>query len=382
MSWAIWITGLPASGKSALARAVVETLRAEGEPVVRLELDAMRRIVTPSPTYSDAERAVVYRALVWVAVALTGAGVPVVIDATAHRREWRDLARASIRDFAEVQVQCPLSVCREREARRREGNAPRAIYARAGLPGATVPGVDVPYEPALAPELTVDTERTPVAEGAGRIVALARTLARTPRPAAAAMPARWAVWITGLPGSGKSTLAARAAQALHAAGVEVRVLALDDARRFVLDGRRPAGREEEILHRTLVYAAKRLTEAGVPVIIDATAPRRRWRELARELIGHFAEVQLLCPRHVCARRERAARWGLTGDNGRTARPGHARGEGPDITLEYEASLQPQLVIHTDIEDPSTAAGSVVLLARGLHAITAQREEPTWLTTKR
>ena len=33
MSWAIWITGLPGSGKSVLARAAAETLRARGVPV-------------------------------------------------------------------------------------------------------------------------------------------------------------------------------------------------------------------------------------------------------------------------------------------------------------------------------------------------------------
>ena len=91
MSWAIWITGLPASGKSVLARAAAAELRAGGDAVVVLELGEIRKFLTPSPTYTDTERDVVYRALVYMATALTTSGTPVTIDATAHRRAWRDL---------------------------------------------------------------------------------------------------------------------------------------------------------------------------------------------------------------------------------------------------------------------------------------------------
>jgi adenylylsulfate kinase len=115
MTWAVWITGLPGSGKSAIARAAVEAISTASAPVGLLELDEMRRLVTPAPVYSDAERDLVYRALVFVASTVVDAGVPVIIDATAHRRAWRDLARAVIPYFAEVQLTCPLDVCRTRE---------------------------------------------------------------------------------------------------------------------------------------------------------------------------------------------------------------------------------------------------------------------------
>jgi len=185
MSWAIWITGPPGSGKTAIARAAADLLRDRGEPVRVLELDAIRQKVTPRPQYTDAERELVYRALAWMASVLVEAGVPVIVDATAHRRVWRDIARATIRRFAEVQLLCPLDVCRERERTRASGHAPEGIYARAGQPGATVPGVDVPYEPALTPELVIDTTVDDIRSAAARVAALAERLART-----AADPAR------------------------------------------------------------------------------------------------------------------------------------------------------------------------------------------------
>jgi len=176
MAWAIWITGPPGSGKTTLARGVAATLGAEGLPVKVLELDEIRKAITPEPSYTDAERDVVYRALAYMAKLCVEAGIPVLVDATAHRRVWRQLARRLVPIFAEVQLRCPQEVCRERERHRRRGHAPGGIYARAGRPGATVPGVDVAYEPSPDAELTLDTGATEKTEQIAAIVALARQL--------------------------------------------------------------------------------------------------------------------------------------------------------------------------------------------------------------
>src|SRR5262249_18010982 len=89
MSWAVWITGRPGSGKTAIAAAAAELLRERGVPVRVLELDAIRAHLVPAPEYSEAERELVYRALGYIAARLTDAAVPVIVDATAHRRRWR-----------------------------------------------------------------------------------------------------------------------------------------------------------------------------------------------------------------------------------------------------------------------------------------------------
>jgi len=376
MSWAIWITGLPASGKSVLARAAAAELRAGGDGVVVLELDEIRKIVTPSPTYSDTERDVVYHALVYMAAALTESGTPVIIDATAHRRAWRELARRLIPRFAEVQLVCPLEVCRERERQRMHDHAPREIYARAGRPGALVPGVDVPYEPALRAELTVDTRLEASSIAVRRIVAHARQLADSPGPGTGAPPAGWAIWITGLPGSGKTTLARGAAEALAARSIRVRVLELAEVRRALLGDHPESDVTREIVYRALAYTAKLLTEAGVAVIVDATSPRRAWRMLARDLITHFAEVQLVCPREICFDRERATRWGL-GLQQSVARSSRPPTDALDIVLDYEQALCPELTLHTDIQSLPRAQDELLRLAHRLHrAVTVEAYGPS------
>ena len=49
MSFAIWITGLPASGKSTITEALQPRLEAAGLQVEVLESDTLRRLLTPSP---------------------------------------------------------------------------------------------------------------------------------------------------------------------------------------------------------------------------------------------------------------------------------------------------------------------------------------------
>jgi adenylylsulfate kinase len=310
--------------------------------------------VTPHPTYAESEREIVYRSLVFAAAALTEAGVPVIVDATAHRRAWRDLALDSIARFAEVQLDCPVDVARAREAARESGAAPRAIYAAAAAPGATVPGVNVPYERALSPELVVDTASEDAAAAGARIATLGLTLGPATRQPDA--PGGAVVWLTGPPGSGKTTLATRTAERLAADGIAVAILEWAELRALVLTSAWVAESHEEIAHRALAYTARLLADAGLVVVVDATAPRRAWRARAREIAGAFAEVQLVCPAHVCLDRERAVRWRPHGGTTTAA---------PDLAVEYEYSLNPDLLLDTETRSEWTAAEDLVGFARRL-----------------
>jgi adenylylsulfate kinase len=151
---AIWITGLPGSGKSTLADALNEVR----PDFIVLRMDDLRKVVTPEPTYSDAERDMVYRSLVYLARKLTEAGRDVIIDATGNMRKWRDLARSLIPRYAEVYLKCSVEECAQRERSRRESRgAPKDIYLK-GEKGWPVPGVNAPYEEPLNPEIVIGPE--------------------------------------------------------------------------------------------------------------------------------------------------------------------------------------------------------------------------------
>jgi adenylylsulfate kinase len=170
MAWVAWLTGLPGSGKSSVGREVARRLKERGVRVRVLELDEIRMVVTPSPRYTAEEREVVYRALAYMAWLLCNEGVSVIIDATAHRRQFRDTARALIPAFAEIFLRASLQTCRARAGHRHDGHAPADVYGQAGREGSTVPGVDEVYEPPLHPELVLDTEELQSAQAADRVV--------------------------------------------------------------------------------------------------------------------------------------------------------------------------------------------------------------------
>lgn len=162
-AFAVWLTGLPASGKSTIARALSALLAARGVRVVVLESDDVRRLFTPKPRYDAPERDRFYGALADLARLLAGDGVPVLVAATANFRAYRDRARAGIPRFLEVFVDCPLPVCRARD--------PKGIYHRADAGSApNVPGVSATYEPPLRPEVVVDGARDPAGKSARAIL--------------------------------------------------------------------------------------------------------------------------------------------------------------------------------------------------------------------
>ena len=152
--FAVWITGLPSSGKSSITRELAASLNREGISPALLESDAVRAVLTPEPTYVQEERDRFYLQLTELGALLVRQGIPVIFDATANRREYRDHARSRITRFAEVFVNCTVDICKERD--------PKGIYAAAFRGTAkNVPGLQAEYEPPLAPEVTVDCRESP-----------------------------------------------------------------------------------------------------------------------------------------------------------------------------------------------------------------------------
>lgn len=159
--FAVWLTGLPASGKSSITRELAKRLHELRVPVVVLESDRLRNILTPDATYSPEERDRFYRAMALLGESITRNGVNVIFDATANRVAYRDYARKLIPKFVETYVRCPLELCMKRD--------PKAIYERARSGAAvTVPGFQSAYEPPSAPEITLDCEE--LVESAAEII--------------------------------------------------------------------------------------------------------------------------------------------------------------------------------------------------------------------
>lgn len=164
-AFAVWLTGLPASGKSVVASSLVRQLEARGVRTAVLESDVLRSFFSKEPDYDDRGREYFYGSIVLIGRVLAENGIAVIFDATANRRSYRDRARHQIPRFLEIYVDTPLEVCMQRD--------PKGIYRKAQTGGAQhVPGLQADYEPPVNPDLVIHGDKENPQDAASRIVQL------------------------------------------------------------------------------------------------------------------------------------------------------------------------------------------------------------------
>lgn len=165
----VWLTGLPASGKSTLAKGIAEWLRANDHAAVILDSDDLRQLLTPEPSYSEEERDWFYDVVAKLAALLADAGIVAVVAATANLRRYRDRARRLVERFVEIYVRADEVTRRERDE--------KGVYDVADEnPDNQVPGEGATYEPPLAAEIIVDTSRLDQTEALDAVLGGLKTL--------------------------------------------------------------------------------------------------------------------------------------------------------------------------------------------------------------
>ncbi len=167
LGFTVFLTGLSGAGKSTLAQHLVTSIEeAHKRPVTLLDGDVVREMLSSGLTFSKSDRDLNIRRIGYVAAEVTRHGGICVCAAIAPYRASRDEARRRVERygrFYEVHVSTPLTVCEQRDT--------KGLYARARrgeVKGFT--GVDDPFEPPQAAELSIDTSRTKHSDAVQRIV--------------------------------------------------------------------------------------------------------------------------------------------------------------------------------------------------------------------
>jgi adenylylsulfate kinase len=153
-SFAVWITGIPSSGKSSIAKALVKLLQKHGVPSQILETDEIRERIITSPKYTVEERDLVYRVMILTAEYLTRHGIGVILAATGYKRRYREEARRKLPNYFEAYVRCSLETAMKRDS--------KGLYARAKageIQG--LPGFQDHYEEPTQADIILDSEREP-----------------------------------------------------------------------------------------------------------------------------------------------------------------------------------------------------------------------------
>ena len=114
------VSGLPGTGKSYFCHQLTQRL-----PAVILESDALRKALFPSPSYSSAESAHLFRACHQLIESLLKKGIPLIFDATnlseLHREHLYSVAERLDVKLILVRVDAPPELVYQRLKARGEG---------------------------------------------------------------------------------------------------------------------------------------------------------------------------------------------------------------------------------------------------------------------
>jgi len=149
---AIWLTGIPASGKSTISILLRDYLQKNNMPVIILDGDEIRKTVSKDLGFSPQDRKEHNRRVIEIAKLLVKNNFTAIIPLISPYKETRDLARKEIPNFVEVYVKASLDTCIKRD--------PKGLYQKAKNGEITnLTGLQSPYEEPENPEVIVDTEK-------------------------------------------------------------------------------------------------------------------------------------------------------------------------------------------------------------------------------
>jgi len=163
IGFTLWFTGLPCSGKSAIADRLAAILKERGLRVERLDGDIVRQSLTRDLGFSKADRDENIRRVTFVAKLLARNGVAVLTSFVSPYREIRDESRREIEHFVEAYAKCSLDVCIARDVK---GMYQKAIEGKIK----EFTGISDPYEEPLNPEIVVETDKETLEESTQKVL--------------------------------------------------------------------------------------------------------------------------------------------------------------------------------------------------------------------
>ena len=158
----IWLTGLPCSGKTTLARETEKYLLSKKLRLTLLDGNDFRKKHVKKLGFTREARNENIRKAAQEANKLARQGINVVAAFISPYCEMRDYARKICPNFIEIYVKCDVKECIRRDM--------RGLYKRA-LAGEikNFTGVNDPYEEPTNPEIVLETDRLTVEESFGEI---------------------------------------------------------------------------------------------------------------------------------------------------------------------------------------------------------------------
>jgi adenylyl-sulfate kinase len=161
----VWLTGLPGSGKTTIARELEPELKKRGWCVEVLDGDEIRQNLSKGLGFSREDRETHLKRVTYVAKLLSRNGVAVIAAFISPYRNIREYARRETTNFLEVYVKCSVEGCARRD--------PKGLYKKASAGEIkNLTGPQDLYEEPTKPDLVIDTERLTVQQSVDSVLAM------------------------------------------------------------------------------------------------------------------------------------------------------------------------------------------------------------------
>ncbi|ABL88665.1 adenylylsulfate kinase [Pyrobaculum islandicum DSM 4184] len=166
-----WFTGLPASGKTTIAKLTAQILRGQGIKAEVLDGDQLRQTINTDLGYTRQDRIRHLTRAAWIARLLARNGIVVLAAFITPYEEARQTVRRIVEEEAPlllVYTKAPLDLLIKRD--------PKGLYAKA-LRGEikNFTGIDDPFEEPQNPDIVLDTAAQPPEKNAQELAHLILT---------------------------------------------------------------------------------------------------------------------------------------------------------------------------------------------------------------
>ncbi len=148
----LWLTGLPCSGKTTLAKRLKEELDNKGYKTVHFDGDDVRGKLNADLGFDDADRVENLRRVAHVAKLFNNNGIFVIASFVSPTEKMRKMVESIIENMKLVYLKCSLKTCEKRDV--------KGMYKKARKGSITqFTGISAPFDVPTRPDIMVNTEK-------------------------------------------------------------------------------------------------------------------------------------------------------------------------------------------------------------------------------
>lgn len=164
-AWTIWFTGLHGAGKSTIAENLAGILRKKGIPILLIDGDEIRKVISPDLGYTLEERNEHMKRVADLCRIVSDNNVINIASVASPTEKSRSYAKKIIKNFLLVYVKCPLEICQKRDVK---GHYKKAGEKKEGFENFL--GTSLKYEEPKNPDIILNTDRESVKESVNKLI--------------------------------------------------------------------------------------------------------------------------------------------------------------------------------------------------------------------